>query len=75
MVLVVTVVLPDAGYRDGVVVLSPEAQFVERIGQVVDIGVVLKLPIAVQQLEPVGAFPMLYQIIPFGGCGDVVGTL
>ena len=75
VVLVVTVVLPDAGYRDGVVVLSPEAQFVEQIGQVVDIGVVLEFPISVEKLEPVGAFPMLYQIIPFGGCGDVVGTL
>ena len=52
-----------------------ETQLVEQNGQVVNVGIVLEFPIAVQQLEPVGAFPMLYQIIPFGGCGDVVGTL
>ena len=75
VVLVVTVVLPDTGYRDGVVVLGGEAQLVEQIGQVVDIGVVLKLPISIEKLEPVGALTVLYQIVPAGRRRNVVGTL
>ena len=75
MVLVVTVVLPDAGYRDGIVVPSIKALFVEQIRQIMDVRIILELPITVEELEPVGAFTMLYQVVPAGGCRNVVGTL
>ena len=75
VVPVVTVVLPDAGNRDSVVVFRAKAQFIEQIGQIVNIGVVLKFPISVEQLEPVGTLTMFHQIIPAAGCRNVLGAL
>ena len=47
LVLIVTVVLPDAGHRNGVEIIGVEAQRVERLSQIVDIGIVLEFPIGV----------------------------
>ena len=61
---VVTVILPDTWDRDSVEVPGVKAWFVERIGQVVDVGIILEFPISVQELEAVGTLSMLYQIVP-----------
>ena len=55
---VVTVILPDTWDRDSVEVPGVKAWFVERIGQVVDVGIILEFPTSVQELEAVGTLSM-----------------
>ena len=75
LVLVVAVVLPDAGNRDGIPVGSIVALLVEQVFEVVNTLTVLELPVAVQKLKAVGVLTVLYQIVHSGGSGDEVGAV
>ena len=75
VVLVITVVLPDTGNRNSIIVSGVKTQFIEQVGQIVDIGIILEFPISVEKLEAVGVFPVFYQIIPALRSRNVVGTL
>ena len=59
LVVVVTVVLPYAGDRDAVKSGGILANLLESILQVINAGVVPKLPTAVQKLEAVRSFAVL----------------
>ena len=75
LVLVVAVVLPDAGNRDGIPVGSIVALLVEQVFEVVNTLTVLELPVAVQKLKAVGVLTVLYQIVHSGGSGNEVGAV
>ena len=48
VVLIITVILPNTGNRNGVIVNRVKSGCIEQIGQIVDIGIILELPIPVE---------------------------
>ena len=60
---VVTVVLPDAWYRDAVPALRLEVFLVEKLLEVVDTFAISELPVAVEKLESVGVFPVFHKFV------------
>ena len=63
LMLVVTVVLPDAGNRDGIPGGSIIVFFVELIFEVMDAFTVLEFPVVIQQLEAVRVLPVFNQVV------------
>lgn len=75
LVVVVTVVLPHAGDRDGIKSGGIIAYRVESIPQAINAGVVPKFPTSVQKLEAARSFTVLDQSIAAPGCWNVIGTI
>ena len=75
LMLVVAMILPDTGNRDGVVGRGVEAFLIEQLGQVMDAGVVAELPVAVEQLKAVGALPVLRGVVQAVGRRDKIGSV
>ena len=63
LMLVITVVLPDTGNRDGIPSGSIIVFFVELIFEVMDAFTVLEFPVVVQQLEAVRVLPVFNQVV------------
>ena len=63
LVLIIAMVLPDAGHGDGIPAGSVEALFKEQFFKIVDALAVLELPVAIQKLKAVGVLTVLYQIV------------
>ena len=75
LVLVIAMVLPDAGDRDGIPGRSIVTLLVEEVFEVVDALAVLELPVTVEKLETVGMLTVFYQIVHPGGCRDEVRSV
>ena len=67
--------LPDARDRDGIPVAGVVVRPEEFLLQVINTVVISKFPGAVQKLQAVGLFPVLFRVIHPRGCRYVIGAI
>ena len=63
LMLIVPVILPDTGHRNGCPVLRIKACFKKALSEIMDTFTIHKLPLAVQKLKTIRVFTMFHQVI------------